>query len=412
MSIYKVLRCNACGYNRTDSRPAKTAPPCPRCGGAMHYGSDWWIGYTHRGKKVRHPIGPRKTDAEAAYHKAKTNIAEDRAHLNKVCKTPWKDARKKFLAWAGENVSDKGLAMFANSLKFLDRKFDGCTLDEINRYQVETEYVQLRREWGVTDADGIKIREVADSTINKDLTTIHRMLVKSVEWGLLESNPLAGMKKLSEPDPVERTFSDAEIAALLRECSAEGTGTGKGWASGRARNSNLRTIVLLALNTGMRKKNCLEVKRSDLNFDAREIRITVVKRKTARRLTIPMTPQLHDALKAHVRQQGIIGMDQYLFPSPRNPNKPMRVDANFGFENALARAGIKHGREECFHTLRHTFATHFLVQMTMGGMAIDGALELLREILAHSDLKTTMRYLHVAEKHKAAAMQNFSFNLG
>ena len=411
MAIYKVVRCSSCGYNKTDPRPAKDAPPCPRCAGAMSYGRDWWMSYTHRGKKIRRPIGPRKIDAENAYRKAKVNIAEDRGHLNKIRKTMWNEAKRKFLAWAKESVTPNGFAMFENSFKFLDRRFCDCTLDEITRHQVEAEYVRLRREWGVVDYYGVRVRDCAESTINKDLTTIHRLMVKAVEWGMLERNPLAGMKKLTEPDPVERTYSEPELQRLLAECEPWPDKASNAQRKGRAKNTSLKTIVLLALNTGMRKKNCLEVKMSDLNFQKREIRITAVKRKTSRRLTIPMTPQLYEVLKDHVRSSKVVGLDGYLFPSPRDPNRPMRPDANFGFEAALVRAGIKTGRTECFHTLRHTFATHFLIQMTSGPMTVDGALKILQEILAHSDLKTTMRYLHVAEKHKSAAMQNFSLNI-
>jgi len=46
-----------------------------------------------------------------------------------------------------------------------------------------------------------------------------------------------------------------------------------------------------------------------------------------------------------------------------------------------------------FHDLRHTFASHFL----MAG----NRLEDLAEILGHSSVKTTKRYSHFEEDHKA-----------
>jgi site-specific recombinase XerD len=52
-----------------------------------------------------------------------------------------------------------------------------------------------------------------------------------------------------------------------------------------------------------------------------------------------------------------------------------------------------------FHDLRHTFASHFL----MNG----GDLYTLKEILGHKELNTTARYLTVTTDHKARAMEIF-----
>lgn len=65
-------------------------------------------------------------------------------------------------------------------------------------------------------------------------------------------------------------------------------------------------------------------------------------------------------------------------------------------------------RDEGFHTLRHTFASHWLQQMASEGRDVEGCLKILQEILGHSDLKTTMRYTHVVEDVKRRAMSQFS----
>jgi site-specific recombinase XerD len=45
-----------------------------------------------------------------------------------------------------------------------------------------------------------------------------------------------------------------------------------------------------------------------------------------------------------------------------------------------------------FHVARHTFATHFL----MAG----GKVEVLKDILGHSKIETTMRYVHIVDESK------------
>jgi integrase len=66
------------------------------------------------------------------------------------------------------------------------------------------------------------------------------------------------------------------------------------------------------------------------------------------------------------------------------------------FKSACDRAGIAYGREVpggiTFKDLRHTFASHFL----MNG----GSLEELQELMAHSDITTTKRYAHITQEHK------------
>jgi site-specific recombinase XerD len=62
-----------------------------------------------------------------------------------------------------------------------------------------------------------------------------------------------------------------------------------------------------------------------------------------------------------------------------------------------AYAGIR--KSLTTHVARHTFATTFL---TLGGDVV-----VLKEILGHSRIETTMRYVHVVDKRKTQQMGNF-----
>jgi len=48
-----------------------------------------------------------------------------------------------------------------------------------------------------------------------------------------------------------------------------------------------------------------------------------------------------------------------------------------------------------FHTLRHTFASHFVMR--------GGSLVKLQVILGHASIKMTLRYAHLAPDHLAGA---------
>jgi integrase len=69
-------------------------------------------------------------------------------------------------------------------------------------------------------------------------------------------------------------------------------------------------------------------------------------------------------------------------------------DVKTAYNAALKRAGILDAN---FHTLRHTFASHFVMR--------GGSLKALQEILGHSNIKTTMRYAHLSQEHKKEAVE-------
>ncbi len=58
------------------------------------------------------------------------------------------------------------------------------------------------------------------------------------------------------------------------------------------------------------------------------------------------------------------------------------------FRSAIDRSGIETPKGQMTHILRHTFASHFIMN---GGNILT-----LQRVLGHSDLKITMRYAHLA----------------
>jgi len=67
------------------------------------------------------------------------------------------------------------------------------------------------------------------------------------------------------------------------------------------------------------------------------------------------------------------------------------------FRRALARTTIRLPKGQADHSLRHTFASHF---MQKGGNILT-----LQKILGHSSLAMTMRYAHLAPEHLAEAVR-------
>lgn len=67
-------------------------------------------------------------------------------------------------------------------------------------------------------------------------------------------------------------------------------------------------------------------------------------------------------------------------------------------------SNMPHLNNQSFHVLRHTFASHFIMN---GGNII-----VLQRILGHSDIKQTMRYAHFSPEHlEDAVTKNPLFHL-
>jgi integrase len=76
------------------------------------------------------------------------------------------------------------------------------------------------------------------------------------------------------------------------------------------------------------------------------------------------------------------------------------------FRKAVERSGIQLPDGQLTHVLRHTFASHYLIN--------GGDILALQRILGHSDLKVTMRYAHLAPDYMASVtalspMNGFAF---
>ncbi|HBO1386955.1 TPA: tyrosine-type recombinase/integrase, partial [Pseudomonas aeruginosa] len=67
------------------------------------------------------------------------------------------------------------------------------------------------------------------------------------------------------------------------------------------------------------------------------------------------------------------------------------------FARMVKRCGIVLPRGQCTHVLRHTFASHFM----MNG----GNILALKEILGHSSLNMTMRYAHLSPEYLRDAIR-------
>lgn len=152
----------------------------------------------------------------------------------------------------------------------------------------------------------------------------------------------------------------------------------------------LKPLVLVALNTGMRRGELfnLQWKDVDLNNALLTVEGEVSGSKSETTRHIPLSNEALRALQAWKIQAP---KNDIVFPSPKSGGRLDNIKTSWG--NLIRDSKITAFR---FHDLRHTFASN----LVMGGVDLNT----LRELLGHKTIEMTLRYAHLAPEHKAAAV--------
>jgi integrase len=138
-------------------------------------------------------------------------------------------------------------------------------------------------------------------------------------------------------------------------------------------------MVLLALNTGMRKSEILNLKWKDIKEGEIE-----VKGKGEKRRYIPLNKTTEEIIKKQPKKT------EYVFDIPnRNQQDLLRRTVN----QVKKRSGV----DFHFHLLRHTFTTRLLER------GVD--LITIGSILGHSKITTSMIYSHTDREKKKRAVE-------
>lgn len=200
------------------------------------------------------------------------------------------------------------------------------------------------------------------------------------EWGYTAfQNPLAGLRKPKAPDGRERRLRPGELQALIAACST-------------VAGSWLLHGFQLAIETGMRRGELLNIRWKDVSFDTAVLHIPYTKTDKAR--TIPLTDRATEVLKA--RKAASDADAKYAFP----------VSAN-AFRLAWERCKRRAERAGCvgvqdlrFHDLRHEAVSRFFER---GLNTAEVA-----SISGHRDLRMLFRYTHLKAEDIGAKLRKNS----
>ncbi len=209
------------------------------------------------------------------------------------------------------------------------------------------------------------------ATVNRYMAALNHVFnTATKEWGLLQSNPMQRVRKLKESRGRTRFLSAKELERLLRLASKE-------------QRKPLYDIILLALSTGARKGELLQIKLADVDISRACITIHDTKNHESRRLSLSSNAlQMVQQRIAEAKSKQV-----FLFENIHT-RQPYQIEREW--QLLKTRAGLD---DFVFHDLRHTFASY---------MAMSGAsLAEIAEALGHKTLNMVKRYAHLCESHTA-----------
>jgi integrase len=317
----------------------------------------WYVDCSFNGRRVRKRVGTSKKlalqigrEIEARLIKGEYSIEDDQHKETITFEEFCSEYMKYSKACKKPQTHRRDISIVNNLLRtFRNKPINGITAHDLEKYKMT------------------RIGEAEPATVNRELTGIKHMFNKAVEWQYLKNNPLLIIKLLKEPPGRVRYLIEEEIEKLVTACA-----------------DHLRPIVIIALHTGLRKSEILNL--NWLDVDMANNVITVRKSKNNETRIIPINEVVFQTLSL-LKNDGSCG---FVF-SGKN-GKPL-VDVKHSFASALKKACIKDFR---FHDLRHTFAS----RLVMAGVDI----RTVQVLMGHKDIKMTMRYSHLSDSHLREAV--------
>lgn len=250
-------------------------------------------------------------------------------------------------------------------VRILLRYFSGRPIAGILPREIET-MIAHRLEQGV-----------AQSTTNRQRAHLSGIFSYAIYEGLHPGpNPVRQVRKFRESPGRLRFLSREEARHLVAVAPA-----------------HIRLLILFGLYTGARLREMLGLRWTDVQISEHPIRgdngrlicgMVHYGRETAkngRGRVVPISEELAHAIRCAGRHSPA----DWIFTFRGRPLRSVRT----AFEAAKHRAGL--GREVVFHTLRHTFCSHYVMN---GGRVSD-----LMELVGWSSEALSRRYVHLSPAH-------------
>lgn len=205
-----------------------------------------------------------------------------------------------------------------------------------------------------------RLKSVAPATVVRELNTIsHALEIAQREWGVyLARNPVKLVRRPTPPRGRTRRLEGDEEQRLLA-------------AADQGRNPFMKPLIILALETGMRRGELIDLRWEHIDLNRRVAHLPLTKNGSSR--DVPLSNRATETLLS-LRD---IAVDDRVFAISGNA-------VRLAWEHLVERAGIK---ELHFHDLRHE-AVSRLFEKGLGITEVS-------TISGHKELRMLQRYTHL-----------------
>jgi len=327
-------------------------------------GDIWWIRFQYRGKRFEKTARTTKK-AEALRYLVRVQEEVRQRDFGDRPRRTFKEMVERYRAEHLPQLRPSTQRGYGHLLRYLEAHFDDIEITRIGKAEI-ADLVSVRRQQGV-----------GGSAIRRVLACLSSVYSCACGWDWIDRNPVQSFPKrtLRENPPRMRYLTRDEYERLLASASPM-----------------MRSIIALAVNTGLRRSELLNLTWTQIDLNRHEIALMVTKSGKPR--VIPLTREAIAVLASLPRYPA----SPYVFHNPFT-GRPIQ-EVKTAFSRALRRAGIENCR---FHDLRHTFAS----------WAVQSGMDLYRlsRILGHTTTQMTQRYAHLATRDLHRAITEMETNL-
>ncbi len=333
------------------------------------------LNYRLNGERIRKIVAHNKHDAEIIkaeiQHELTYGIHGIRPHTSKIISL--KELLSSFLLSKKGTVRDSTYKRYVNYFTVFERfmyNYFTAACEDISRIKaiyLQQCFLRLNTE------DITKKKPWHANTINILRELLAEVFKKAVKEKYITENPITDTRPLDAPKiDTLRFYSKDQLTMIFENLDPKWIPMIKFW-----------------FFTGLRKGELINLTWDKVSLDKNNpwVRVTTTqthRTKSGKTQTIRITSQALEILEGQVGKN-----PKYVFPNSKGGTiRP--ASPNEALNKALKKAGI----EGTIHMLRHTFASHFLMDKV-------GSLNDLANYLSHADTETTKIYAHLSSEYQA-----------
>ena len=269
-----------------------------------------------------------------------------------------------------------------------DRFIDEITADDVVRVMECVRNAPLVKYAGKDIATGQPVYRAhgkrAPATLNRYLVVLSALykFAKSKPEGsprllpLRHVSPTDAVPKYKVDNVRDRSLDEDQVQSLLAYARTEH------WP-------RMYLFALMALTTGARRGELLQLRGRDLDLTAEQPTATARRTKNGEiKVMVLVTSVVRE-----IKRLGVPATDEYLYPSVRPTGKPFAIEKSF--KRLLKRAGLPNAR---LHDMRHTVGSTLARE---GRSPVE-----IATVLGHKTLEVVKRYSHINVKAKTSIIQN------